>query len=338
MLNKTNLKEKSIKGFLNKTAYLISACLLIGCLVFIFAGIFRYSGVFNSAIFVGTPAQPLVTKSPYVSLDEYIEIAFNNEQAARKKNATADNAMASKKIFHAAWWRHLFISYNRWFYGTLVPQEQELAVRNSKLEGVLGEANHLSNPTQQVEFIFLDIGKLTENEDSALNIIKSQSLFKQKEEVRRMQKLSWTIAQDHNLPLPYTEKIVLETWRAANRHGLSPYLLLALVGVESSYQQFSRSGAGAIGLTQIIPKWHPGHMEEVINRNENIWSIATNMDAGASVLKIYIDNSSGHIDTALQKYNGALSDSSKKYAKKVLSRREFFKQKLEDPKLIFLNF
>lgn len=200
---------------------------------------------------------------------------------------------------------------------------------------MLNEAEVRTVEPKNVDFVFLDIGKLTDGEEPALNPLANKSFFHKKEEIRRMQKLSWTISQDYQLPLPYAEKVVLEGWRAANRYGISPYLLLALIGVESSYQQFSKSDAGAIGLTQVIPKWHPEHMEEVINRNENIWSIATNMDTGASVLKKYLNSSAWRIDTALQKYNGALADPTKKYAKKVLVRQQHFLQKSEDPKLIF---
>ncbi len=196
--------------------------------------------------------------------------------------------------------------------------------KENKFWVMLNEAEARLVEPKNIDFIFLDINKLIDNNNPALDFLKEKSFFHKKEEIRRMQKLSWAISQDYQLSMPYAEKLVLEGWIAAYKYKISPYLLLALMGVESSYKQFSKSGAGAIGLTQIIPKWHPEHMKEIINRNENIWSIPTNINAGASVLKKYLDNSSGKIDTALQKYNGSLSDPTKKYAKKVLLYKQNF--------------
>lgn len=48
---------------------------------------------------------------------------------------------------------------------------------------------------------------------------------------------------------PYAEAIA----RAADRHGLDPKLLHALVVVESGYRAAARSSAGAVGLTQLMP-------------------------------------------------------------------------------------
>ena len=46
--------------------------------------------------------------------------------------------------------------------------------------------------------------------------------------------------------------------REASRNDIDPYLLGAMIFVESSYFPRAESSAGACGLTQVIPKWTGG--------------------------------------------------------------------------------
>lgn len=45
---------------------------------------------------------------------------------------------------------------------------------------------------------------------------------------------------------------------ASNRYGLPPGLLSRVAYQESRYDVRARSGAGAEGIMQIVPRWHPG--------------------------------------------------------------------------------
>lgn len=51
-----------------------------------------------------------------------------------------------------------------------------------------------------------------------------------------------------------------EAWfvEASHVHGLPPGLLSRVAKQESNYDPNAESGAGAQGLMQIVPKWHPG--------------------------------------------------------------------------------
>lgn len=44
---------------------------------------------------------------------------------------------------------------------------------------------------------------------------------------------------------------------ATRRYGLPPNLLMRQADVESSYDPTARSSKGALGIMQIIPRWHP---------------------------------------------------------------------------------
>lgn len=45
---------------------------------------------------------------------------------------------------------------------------------------------------------------------------------------------------------------------AAKRYGIDPNIFLRQIGQESGFNPRARSGAGAEGIAQIVPKWHPG--------------------------------------------------------------------------------
>lgn len=45
---------------------------------------------------------------------------------------------------------------------------------------------------------------------------------------------------------------------AARANGIEPGVLAGLLEVESKFDPMARSDAGAIGIAQIVPKWHPG--------------------------------------------------------------------------------
>lgn len=142
-----------------------------------------------------------------------------------------------------------------------------------------------------------------------------------KADLANLRKLAIHISNKFGKDLGYVESVVWQTYLESKKQKVEYKLLLAIIGVESGFYQFSKSGAGAIGLTQVIPRWHPEKIKN-IKREEgtaNIWSIPHNIAIGTQVLREYFDSSNDNLLVALQKYNGALHDRNKKYAKKVLA-------------------
>lgn len=87
----------------------------------------------------------------------------------------------------------------------------------------------------------------------------------------------------------------------ATRAQVSPELVLAIISVESDFNRFAVSQAGAQGLMQIMPFWlklsgQPGG---------NLFHENTNLRLGCTILKYYLKRSHGDIREALQRYNGA---------------------------------
>lgn len=99
--------------------------------------------------------------------------------------------------------------------------------------------------------------------------------------------------------------------RAALRSNLPPELVLAVIEVESAFNRFAISRAGAQGLMQVMPFWR----REIGRPNDNLTNNATNLDYGCRILQFYMDREDGNLHRALAAYNG--SGGSRRYSNKV---------------------
>lgn len=97
----------------------------------------------------------------------------------------------------------------------------------------------------------------------------------------------------------------------ATRAKLSPQIILALIQVESNFDKYAISTAGARGLMQIMPFW----LKEIGNVNDNLFNIRTNLRFGCTILRYYLDKEKGNITRALARYNGSLG--SYRYTTKI---------------------
>ena len=84
--------------------------------------------------------------------------------------------------------------------------------------------------------------------------------------------------------------------RAADAHGVAPDLLAILVTVESGGHPGAVSGAGAIGLTQVMPRFWPRILEDPYNPQHQL-------DVGASIMGKHLDTY-GNVNQAAAAYNG----------------------------------
>lgn len=100
----------------------------------------------------------------------------------------------------------------------------------------------------------------------------------------------------------------------AQRAGLDPQLVLALIEVESGFRQYAVSSAGARGLMQVMPFW-----TRVIGDGNPaaLFNMRTNIRYGCVILRHYLDIENGHLPRALARYNGSLGRS--EYPNAVLS-------------------
>ncbi len=100
----------------------------------------------------------------------------------------------------------------------------------------------------------------------------------------------------------------------AVRVDLAPELVLAVIDVESNFDKYAISVAGARGLMQILPFW----LDEIGRPDDNLIHVGTNLRFGCTILKYYLDLENGDLKRALGRYNGSLGQ--RKYPNLVLDK------------------
>ena len=100
----------------------------------------------------------------------------------------------------------------------------------------------------------------------------------------------------------------------AARVELPPELILAVIDVESNFDRYAISVAGALGLMQVMPFWK----DEIGRPEDNLNRIDTNLRYGCTILRYYLDKENGDLRRALGRYNGSLGK--RKYPNKVIDK------------------
>lgn len=108
----------------------------------------------------------------------------------------------------------------------------------------------------------------------------------------------------------------------ATRTELHPELVLAVIHIESRFDRFAISRAGAQGLMQVMPFW----LKEIGHADDNLVDLRTNLRMGCTILKYYLNKEKGDLIKGLARYNGSVG--TRKYADKVLNvlRTKWFKR------------
>lgn len=102
--------------------------------------------------------------------------------------------------------------------------------------------------------------------------------------------------------------------REASAAQLQPELVLALIEVESYFDQYAVSRVGAQGLMQVMPFWKA----EIGRPEDNLTRVETNLRYGCHILQFYLQKESGDVRRALARYNGSLGKNW--YPDRVLNR------------------
>ncbi len=87
----------------------------------------------------------------------------------------------------------------------------------------------------------------------------------------------------------------------SSRAGLPPELVLAVIEVESNFDRWAVSSAGAQGLMQVMPFW----LKEIGRPDDSLQNPGTNLRLGCTILSYYLDMENGDLGKALARYNGS---------------------------------
>jgi soluble lytic murein transglycosylase-like protein len=102
---------------------------------------------------------------------------------------------------------------------------------------------------------------------------------------------------------PVERKLILQHVHCeARRVNVPPELVLAVMDVESRFDRYAVSYAGAVGLMQVMPFW-PSRLGM---GNEQLIRIPENVRMGTTILGYYLRKERGNYPRALQRYNGSL--------------------------------
>jgi soluble lytic murein transglycosylase-like protein len=125
---------------------------------------------------------------------------------------------------------------------------------------------------------------------------------------RNLQTLNARLRQIHGnaglpeLATPELQTMFLQTvWYESSRAALDPSLVLGLMEVESGFRKYAVSGAGAIGVMQVMPFW-----PRLLTQGDAtaLFQWQANMRFGCVILRHYLKIENGDVFMALGRYNG----------------------------------
>ena len=143
--------------------------------------------------------------------------------------------------------------------------------------------------------------------DEGLRILLKQAISDSDSFKDRFDAEVWLVDMSRRLApiVPDPEKrvnLLKQIHYEATRANLRPELVLALIEVESRFDRFAISRAGAIGLMQVMPFW----LKEIGRPKDNLFDIRTNLRLGCTILRYYMDKEKNDLTSALARYNGSL--------------------------------
>jgi soluble lytic murein transglycosylase-like protein len=118
---------------------------------------------------------------------------------------------------------------------------------------------------------------------------------------------------NHNDRLAILRTVYCETHRA-NVTPLPPGLVLAVLDVESHFNRWAVSSAGAVGLMQVMPFWP----EQLGMQRRELVTIEANIRMGCAILRHYLQSERNDVRRALGRYNGTTL--TRDYPDKVVTR------------------
>jgi soluble lytic murein transglycosylase-like protein len=87
----------------------------------------------------------------------------------------------------------------------------------------------------------------------------------------------------------------------SKRARLPPELVLSVIEVESNFNPYAISSAGARGLMQVMPFW----LKQIGRPGDSLFHMHTNLRYGCTILRYYLDKENGNLAHALGRYNGS---------------------------------
>ena len=107
--------------------------------------------------------------------------------------------------------------------------------------------------------------------------------------------------QDRDERILILKQVFCEAHRAGEVR-LPPGLVMAIIDVESRFNRWAVSYAGAVGLMQIMPFWP----DKLGMKRHQLTQIGPNVRMGCAILRYYLKYESNNVQKALARYNGSV--------------------------------
>jgi soluble lytic murein transglycosylase-like protein len=122
-----------------------------------------------------------------------------------------------------------------------------------------------------------------------------------------------TIVKEHDERMEILKEVYCETHRAGEAR-LPPGLVMAVMDIESRFNRWAVSSAGAVGLMQVMPFWP----ERLGIRRYELIHTGPNIHMGCAILRYYLRYERNDVRKALARYNGSVGQ--RGYPDMVISR------------------
>jgi soluble lytic murein transglycosylase-like protein len=110
-----------------------------------------------------------------------------------------------------------------------------------------------------------------------------------------------TIVKEKDERIDILKQVYCETHRPGEAR-LPPGLVMALIAVESRFDRWAVSPAGAVGLMQVMPFWP----EKLGMRRYELVHVEPNIHMGCAILRFYLTYEHNDVRRALARYNGSV--------------------------------
>lgn len=128
------------------------------------------------------------------------------------------------------------------------------------------------------------------------------------------------IAKRYRVAQAATEQIVLHAFESGSQFRIDPYLVLAIIAVESRFNPVAESSVGAKGLMQVMPNVHQEKFLALGGLDLALTPWA-NIQVGTAIVREYLDRFRT-LESALLAYVGVGADGVSAYPEKVFRERE----------------
>lgn len=128
------------------------------------------------------------------------------------------------------------------------------------------------------------------------------------------------IARKYRVSLSVTNHLIDAAFVVSRELGVDPLLILSVMAIESRFNPYAESGAGAQGLMQVMTSVHRDKFEDLGHTSEAAFNPVVNLRVGVKILEECIKRRGSEIE-GLKCYVGATGPDDGGYSDKVQAER-----------------